>query len=166
MNKTDNLLYEKVQTVQTVEYNKIKTLQEKLPAILDDFKKYYVFFNKNPTYNEYQTIYANLTNNINSIFNELSSIANDVITNSQNLGDDLLKINTLIETEKTKFNKLKSIESSINNEYNGSKKMIDEYKQIYNENYIKNVLMFIGIIISGTALVKVFSNKNITTNQV
>ena len=163
MNNTDNLLDE---TVQTLEYNKIKTLQEKLPAILDDFKKYYVFFNKNPTYNEYQTIYANLTNNINSIFNELSSIANDVITNSQNLGDDLLKINTLIEAEKTKFNKLKSIESSINNEYNGSKKMIDEYKQIYNENYIKNVLMFIGIIISGTALVKVFSNKNITTNQV
>jgi hypothetical protein len=166
MNKTDNLLDETVQTIQTLEYNKIKTLQEKLPAILDDFKKYYVFFNKNPTYNEYQTIYANLTNNINSIFNELSSIANDVITNSQNLGDDLLKINTLIEAEKTKFNKLKSIESSINNEYNGSKKMIDEYKQIYNENYIKNVLMFIGIIISGTALVKVFSNKNITTNQV
>jgi hypothetical protein len=166
MNNTDNLLDETVQTIQTLEYNKIKTLQEKLPAILDDFKKYYVFFNKNPTYNEYQTIYANLTNNINSIFNELSSIANDVITNSQNLGDDLLKINTLIEAEKTKFNKLKSIESSINNEYNGSKKMIDEYKQIYNENYIKNVLMFIGIIISGTALVKVFSNKNITTNQV
>ena len=146
--------------------NKITALQEKLPAVLDDFKKYYVFFNKNPTYSEYQTIYANLTNNINSIFNELSSISNDVITNSQNLGDDLLKINTLIETEKTKFNKLKSIENSINNEYNGSKKMIDEYKQIYNENYIKNVLMFIGIIISGTALVKVFSNKNITTNQV
>ena len=145
---------------------KITALQEKLPAVLDDFKKYYVFFNKNPTYSEYQTIYANLTNNINSIFNELSSISNDVITNSQNLGDDLLKINTLIETEKTKFNKLKSIENSINNEYNGSKKMIDEYKQIYNENYIKNVLMFIGIIISGTALVKVFSNKNITTNQV
>jgi hypothetical protein len=146
--------------------NKINTLQQKLPPILDDFKKYYVFFNKNPTYNEYQSIYTNLTNNINSIFNELSSIANDVITNSQNLGDDLLKINTLIENEKTKFNKLKSIESSVKNEYNGSQKMIDEYKQIYNEKYIKNVLIFIGILISGTALVKVFSNKNISTNQI
>jgi len=146
--------------------NKINTLQQKLPPILDDFKKYYVFFNKNPTYNEYQSIYTNLTNNINSIFNELSSIANDVITNSQNLGDDLLKINALIENEKNKFNKLKSIESSIKNQYNGSQKMIDEYKQIYNEKYIKNVLIFIGILISGTALVKVFSNKNISTNQI
>jgi CCR4-NOT transcriptional regulation complex NOT5 subunit len=97
--------------------NRITTLQEKLPPILDDFKKYYVFFNKNPTYSEYQTIYANLTGNINSIANELSSISNDVITNSQNIGDALLKINPLIENEKTKYNQLKKNEGNINNEY-------------------------------------------------
>ena len=144
--------------------NKITTLQEKLPPILDDFKKYYVFLNKNPTYSEYQTIYANLTGNINSIASELSFISNDVITNAKSVGDALLKINTLIESEKNKNLELKSIESNINNEYNGSKIMIQEYKQIYNENYIKNVLIFIGIIISGTALVKVFGNKVTNTN--
>ena len=144
--------------------NRITTLQEKLPPILDDFKKYYVFFNKNPTYSEYQTIYANLTGNINSIANELSSISNDVITNSQNIGDALLKINPLIENEKTKYNQLKKNEGNINNEYNGSETMIHEYKQIYNENYIKNILMFIGILISGTVLVKVFGKKITNTN--
>jgi hypothetical protein len=144
--------------------NRISILQEKLPPILDDFKKYYVFFNKNPTYTEYQTIYANLTGNINSIANELSSISNDVITNLQNIGDALLKINPLIENEKNKYNQLKKNEGIINNEYNGSETMIHEYKQIYNESYIKNILMFIGILISGTVLVKVFGKKIINTN--
>ena len=29
---------------------KLQTLNNQLPAILADFKKYYVFFNKNPEY--------------------------------------------------------------------------------------------------------------------
>jgi hypothetical protein len=144
--------------------NKITTLQEKLPSILDDFKKYYVFFNKNPTYSEYQTIYDNLTSNLNSITNELLTITNDVEKNTQIVSDDLLKINELIKKEKDKNIQLKSIESNINNNYNGSKIMINEYKQIYNENYIKNIFIFIGIIVSGIVLTKVFSNKNIPSN--
>jgi len=139
--------------------NKITTRQEKLPSILNDFKKYYVFFNKNPTYNEYQTIYENLTSNLNSITNELLTITNDVEKNTTTISNDLLKINELIEKEKTKNIKLKSIESNIKDNYNGSKIMIDEYKEIYNENYIKNIFIFIGIIISGIVLTKVFSNK-------
>jgi hypothetical protein len=158
MSNTDNLLDE---TVQTVEFNnKIKTIQEKLPTILDDFKKYYVFFNKNPTYSEYQTIYENLKGNLNSISNELLSITTDVEKNTKNIGDFLLKINQSIEREKNKNNKLKNIESNVNNSYNGSRVMINEYKETYNSKYYNNILLFIGIIISGTALIKVFANKS------
>jgi hypothetical protein len=159
MNNRDNLLDE---TVQTSDFNnKIRTLQEKLPAILDDFEKYYVFFNKNPTYSEYEKIYENLKNNLNTISNELLTITNDVDKNTKNIGEFLLKINQSIEKEKNKNIKLKSIESNINNSYNGSQIMIDEYKEIYNSKYYNNIFMFIGIIISGTALVKVFTNGNI-----
>jgi hypothetical protein len=158
MNNRDNLFDE---TVETIEFNnKIKTLQEKLPAILDDFKKYYVFFNKNPTYSEYQQIYENLKDNLNTISNELISITNDVEKNTKNIGEFLLKINQSIEKEKNKNIKLKSIESNINNSYNGSRVMINEYKEIYNSKYYNNIFMFIGIIISGATLVKVFANKN------
>ena len=158
MNNTDNLFDE---TVETIEFNnKIKTLQEKLPAILDDFKKYYVFFNKNPTYSEYQQIYENLKDNLNTISNELISITNDVEKNTKNIGEFLLKINQSIEKEKNKNIKLKSIESNINNSYNGSRVMINEYKEMYNSKYYNNIFMFIGIIISGATLVKVFANKN------
>jgi hypothetical protein len=144
--------------------NKITTLQEKLPSILNDFKKYYVFFNKNPTYSEYQTIYENLTSNLNSITNDLLTITNDVEKNTTTISNDLLKINQLIEKEKKKNIKLKSIESNVKDNYNGSKIMIDEYKEIYNDNYIKNIFIFIGIIISVVVLIKVFSNKNTTSN--
>jgi DNA repair exonuclease SbcCD ATPase subunit len=158
MNNTDNLFDE---TVETIEFNnKIKTLQEKLPAILDDFKKYYVFFNKNPTYSEYQQIYENLKDNLNTISNELITITNDVEKNTKNIGEFLLKINQSIEKEKNKNIKLKSIESNINNSYNGSRVMINEYKEMYNSKYYNNIFMFIGIIISGATLVKVFANKN------
>ncbi len=157
MNNTDNLLDE---TVQTLEFNnKIRTLQEKLPAILDDFKKYYVFFNKNPTYSEYQQMYENLKDNLNSISNELLTITSDVEKNTQNIGEFLLKINESIEKEKNKNSKLKSIVSNINNSYNGSRIMVSQYKEIYNTNYYNNIFMFIGIIISGAALIKVFANK-------
>lgn len=157
MNNPDNLLDE---TVQTMEFeNKINTLQEKLPAILDDFKKYYVFFNKNPTYSEYQKNYENLKGNLNTISNDLLIIANDVEKNSKNIGDGLLEIHKLIEKEKNKNIKLKSIESNINNNYNGSRIMINEYKYLYNENYIKNLLIFLGIGMGITTLIKVFTNN-------
>jgi hypothetical protein len=93
----------------------------------------------------------------------LLTITNDVEKNTQIISNDLLKINELIEKEKVKNGQLKSIESNIENKYNGSKTMIDEYKEIYNENYIKNIFIFIGIIISGIVLTKVFSNKNISS---
>jgi hypothetical protein len=38
--------------------------------------------------------------------------------------------------------------------------MINEYKERYNSKYYNNILLFIGIIISGTALIKVFANKS------
>jgi len=159
MNNTDNLFDE---TVETSEFNnKLNTLQEKLPAILDDFKKYYVFFNKNPTYSEYQKIYEDLKGNLNSISNELLTITSDVEQNTKNIGEFLLKINESIANEKEKNIKLKSIESNINNSYNGSRIMINEYKETYNAKYYSNIFIFIGIIISTTALIKIFTNRNV-----
>jgi hypothetical protein len=155
--QTDNAFKDMIQPFEL--QNKVITLQEKLPSILEDFKKYYVFYNKNPTYSEYQTIYQNIVSNINSLASDLISISTETEKNVQTISDVLIKINTLIENEKNKNNELKSIESNINNQYNGSKIMVYEYKQIYNENYIKNIFMFFGIIISGTILIKVFTKK-------
>lgn len=140
--------------------NKIKTLQQKLPSLLDDFKKYYVNTNKNPTYSDYQTHYQNIKANISSTANDLLKIFGDVTQNSQNISNSLSEINVLIESEKQKNTELRSIQNGVDNNYNGSKIMIDEYKEMYNKNYMKNILMVIGIIGAGITLVKFFGNKN------
>jgi CCR4-NOT transcriptional regulation complex NOT5 subunit len=141
--------------------NKVAILEEKLPAILDDFKKYYVFFNKNPTYNEYQIIYENIQSNLNSINRELESISNQTNENSGKISEYLIKLNKSIKEEKKKNLKFKNIQGSINNNYDNSKIMINEYKQTYNDHYMKNVLIVLGIFISGAALIKVFTNRTI-----
>ena len=40
--------------------NKLETLENQLPAIIEDFKKYYVFYKKNPEYPEYQQMFQNI----------------------------------------------------------------------------------------------------------
>ena len=50
---------------------KLETLNNQLPAILDDFKKYYVFYNKNPEYSEYQQMFENIKSNLTKINSDL-----------------------------------------------------------------------------------------------
>ena len=140
--------------------NTIQKFKQQLPAILDDFKKYYVFYSKNPTYNEYQSIFDNLKSNLKEIENELIKISNGSDINISQITNKLLEINKLIEKEKTRNNKLKSSESQYNNEYNGSKELIDNYKEIYNWNYLMNIFIVLGVIITIILLVRLFAKKN------
>jgi hypothetical protein len=55
-NFNESDLFDKFKNPEEIK-EKIHTLQQQLPAILDDFKKYYVFYNKNPEYPEYQQMF-------------------------------------------------------------------------------------------------------------
>jgi hypothetical protein len=39
---------------------RVQTLQQQLPPILDDFNKYFVFYNKTPNYPEYENMFNNI----------------------------------------------------------------------------------------------------------
>jgi len=141
--------------------NKVSTVINKLTPILDDYKKNYIIYNKNLTSSEYQRIYNNAQSNLNSINTDLLSISNQLNENFGKINDYLSKLNTSIEEEKSKNLKLNNLQGTINNNYNNSKTMIDEYKQFYNDHYMKNVLMVLGIFISGATLIKVFTNRTV-----
>ena len=98
--------------------SKINNLKEKLPSILEDFVKYYVFYSKNPEYNEYQffVIYY------------------------------LQKINALIAKEKIKNRQLKRKLGIVEKKYNGSDELISDYKEIYNLDYLTNFALIYGVI--------------------
>ena len=84
---------------------KITLLKQQTPAILEDFQKYYVFYNKNPEHNEYQQIFENIKKNMDQLktrempdililgdddnddqidFDELSKKTNDLIVSDLN----------------------------------------------------------------------------------
>ena len=68
---------------------KLETLKSQLPAILADFKKYYVFFNKNPEYPEYQNSFENIKGNMNKLSSDLFILSNDVQSSTGELNKKL-----------------------------------------------------------------------------
>ena len=79
---------------------KLKTLNEQLPSILDEFKNYYVFFNKYPEDQEYQNHFENITNNLTKVFSNLFILSNDVDNSTQEINEKLIDLNVLIQKEK------------------------------------------------------------------
>lgn len=140
--------------------NKLDVLKSQMPQILDDFKKYYVFYNKNPSLNEYQQLYDNIKNNLQSLISQLFSIDNNIQSNLKIINDQLILLNNEINNEKNKYNRFNKKYQKLQNKYNASYKMIDNYKTNYNMIYLHNWSLFIGSLISTFILYKVYSQKS------
>jgi len=136
--------------------SKINTLKEKLPSILDDFKKYYIFYNKNPEYTEYQQMFENIKSNLQSINSELFMTSNNIEKDTESINDRLQKINILIQKEKMKNQQLKKKLGIVEKKYNGSDELISDYKEMYNLDYLNNFALLFGVILLGGVLVSKF----------
>ena len=145
-NLTDDL------TKPQVFLSQINTLKEKLPSILDDFKKYYVFYNKNPEYDEYQQMFENIKSNLQSINSDLFMTSNNIEKDTENINDRLQKLNALITKEKIKNRQLKRRLGIVEKEYNGSDELISDYKEIYNLDYLTNFALFYGVVLLGLVI--------------
>ena len=137
---------------------KLETLNQKLPAILDDFKKYYIFFNKNPEYPEYQNHFENIKGNLIKIHSELFILTNDVESSTQDMNSKLFDLNVLIQQEKERNRMLKRKLGIVENKNNASTELISDYKLIYNSEYLRNWSLFFSILIIGTYISKI-NNK-------
>jgi galactitol-specific phosphotransferase system IIB component len=137
---------------------KLQTLNQQLPAILVDFKKYYVFFNKNPEYPEYQIYYENIKGNLTKISSDLFILSNDVDSSTQQINKKLVYLNVLIQREKKINHELKIKLEIVENKNNASTELIYDYKQIYNIEYLRNWALFFSILIIGLSISKI-NNK-------
>jgi hypothetical protein len=126
--------------------SKINNLKEKLPSILEDFVKYYVFYSKNPEYNEYQQIFENIKGNLQNINSELFMTSNNIEKDTETINNRLHKINALIAKEKIKNRQLKRKLGIVEKKYNGSDELISDYKEIYNLDYLTNFALIYGVI--------------------
>ena len=139
----------------------LQTLNQQLPAILGDFKKYYVFFNKTPENQEYQNSFEIIKANLNKINSDLFILSNDVQSSTNELNQELLDLNDLIKQEKDINEELKLKLGIVEHKNNAATELLHDYKYIYSEEYLRNWALFVGILIVGVSISKI--NKNPVT---
>ena len=140
--------------------SQVDVLSNQLPAILDDFKKYYVFYNKTPEYDEYKNMFDNIKSNLNTTNTSLVKIHKSVNDSTEDINEKLEALNKLIRRERIKNLVLKRRLGREEEKFNGTDEMISNYKEMYELNYLRNWAMFIGILIVSLAIGKVFKNTN------
>jgi hypothetical protein len=136
--------------------NKLGALHQKLPHVLDDFIKYYIFYNKNPDYPEYSQMFENIKSNLNNINSNLFTLTNSVDVNTNNISTRLFALNKAIKKEKIINHKLKHKLGILEQKIDSTDEMIDDYSQMYDERYLRNCALFLSILASGIAISFVF----------
>jgi hypothetical protein len=134
----------------------LKTLNEQLPSILDDFKKYYVFHNKNPDYGEYQQMFENIKSNLNTTNSNLFMLSNNVQKNTDEINKKLFGLDILIKRERDKNREIKKKLKHIKQENNTTSEMIDNYKEMYQQGYLKNWGLVLSIVLCGISISAVY----------
>ena len=137
---------------------KLQSLQQQLPAILEDFKKYYVFYNKNPEFDEYKQMFENIKKNLNKINSDLFVLSNDVSSNTDELNEQLIILNALIIQEKRNNRELKRKLGIVEHKSNAADEMITNFREIYESEYLRNWGLVGCIIVAGLLI------KTISTN--
>jgi hypothetical protein len=138
---------------------KIKELEHAFIEALDEFKKYYIFYHKNPDYREYQTNFENAQSNLNNVLSQMFKLTSNIQFSTSDMNKKIKELNIKIEEEKIVYKKLTSHVTHLNETYKASDMMINDFVTIYNTYYFKNVVMILGILAQIIILSKVFSSN-------
>lgn len=140
----------------------VSDLQSTFPEVLDDFKKYFVFYQKNPDYNEYQTNFENAKSNLNELIIKLFKISASVQMSTSKINANMEEVNKSIQVNKAEFTKLKRRILNLKEAHNTSDIMVDDYVTIYNMYYLKNAAILLGVLMQIWILMKVFNSTAAT----
>ena len=138
--------------------NKLDELQQKIGPILEDFKKYYVFYNKNPDYPDYQSMFNNVKGQITKVCSDLFVLENSVTANTDKINEALVALNVLIKAEKNKNRELKRKLGIAETENNAAMELIDNYKEMYDSGYLRNWGLGISILLGMAVISKVYKS--------
>jgi hypothetical protein len=119
-------------------YEKINNLNAGVDILLDNFKKLYIVSKINPSNQQIQEQYQNTIHNLEEVLSQLFITSNSIQVNIDDLNQQLFKLNIFITKEREKNRKLKSKLGIIENTGNASSEMINNYKELYNMNYLRN----------------------------
>ena len=131
---------------------RINGMSDSFFAALDDYKKYYVYHNKNPEINEYQTNYDTSRSQLITISNQLYELTRTIQQSIIDLDTDARHSNRSIEEEKELNKTLVSRSADMNSADNGTEVMVNDAKAKYNRQYYMNWEIFLGLGIVGYVL--------------
>lgn len=138
------------------QYNEaINSIESKFVAALDDYKKYYVYYNKNPEVSEFQNYYANSKGQLDLMSKELLQVSESIHKSIRDLDNEMSSVSSEVSKQKREHVHLTELQSKLSGTSQGSKTLIDDSKQMYNDVYYKNVELIVGILlIVGTLYMK------------
>ena len=116
-------------------------------SALDDFKKYYVYYNINPEYESYSTNYLNSKDQLQTISSDIFEITNNIQRKIEEKNKSMASISAKLNKEKILNQQLTEIAKTLNGVKAGSAIMIDDSKTEYKLQYYKNIEIFIGILL-------------------
>jgi hypothetical protein len=137
---------------------KITELEDKLPFILEDFKKNYVLYNKDQDYNEYQQTFEVSKGNLQQINFDLSTVETDVSMNTAKLNEQLNELNRQIEEEREENKMLKIQLGLVEDGSNSMDEMIGDYKKKYNLAYLRNWGLLLSILVVCFTMKSIFKS--------
>jgi hypothetical protein len=131
---------------ETEQYDeKINNMKRSFFSALDDFKKYYVYYNKNPEVNEFQNFYSNSKGQLQGLNSDMFLLTNSIQKKIQNLDNEMKTTSIKLNSEKKLNDELTKLMKKLETTQDGSKIMIDDAKEEYNTQYYKNWELLIGI---------------------
>ena len=149
---------------QAKQFNEqINNIKSQFFSALDDFKKYYVYYNKNPEVNEFQNYYTNSKSQLQTMSKDLFLTTNNIDKNIEILDNEMLDISIKLEKQKKLHKEMTELINNLQNTQNGSEILIDDSKTKYNLQYYKNIELFIGMLMVSGLLTNFFihSKNNI-----
>lgn len=136
----------------------LEQLNGSIDLLLSDFRKNYVMSKMNPESEDIQQQYSNSVANINQVQSKSFTISNDIQSNIDQISKKLLEVNLLIDIERKRNVELKKKLGMVTDKNNAATEMIYNYKQMYNENYLRNWALFLSITICIYTISKVYKN--------
>lgn len=136
---------------------KIDGIKSSFLSVLDNYKKYYVFYNANPNVEEYQKSYFEAKNQLSSLAKELTDIIFRTYNKINNLNDESSQLYKNINENRVEYGILNNKVQNLKNVDQGSKILINDYKQKYNDQFYYNLELFLGILLVGGILKSTFS---------
>ena len=147
-------------------YDKLNIYSEQFPSVLDDFKKSYIIYNKNPDYDEYSQIYTKNKGALHSLNTNVFVLTNDVQKNIDDLNSKITELDNKIIDQKSINKDLKTRFANLNGTNNGAYELNDDTKELYKIQYISNITIVVGIIGVIGLLFSVFSKPKVPVSTI